>query len=126
MFDRKYLFESLVWIAAFVLSLYAAKWLARQLAPDSVLRLLALAPVACAIGGGMWVELRQIVRMDELQRLTYLIATLSGTMLGMLFCALAYAGEALELWTRVAPIYLLLAIAIGFMGGWIAARRRYG
>ena len=126
MFDRKYLFESLLWIAAFALSMFAAKWLARGFGPDSALRLLALAPVTLAICAGLWVELRQVARMDELQRLTYLVATLSGTMLGMLFCALAYAGEALQLWARVAPIYVLVAMAVGFIAGWIGARRRYG
>jgi hypothetical protein len=126
MFDRKYLYESLIWIAAFVLSLYAAKAFARQLEPDSALRLLALVPVVCAIGGGLWVELRQVGRMDELQRLTYLVATLCGAMFGILFCSVAYAGEALKLWTRIAPIYVMAAMAAGFFVGWIVARRRYG
>jgi fucose permease len=126
MFDRKYLYESALWIAAFALSLFAAKWLARQFAPDSGLRLLALVPVVLAIGGGLWVELRQVGRMDELQRLTYQVATLCGAMLGILFCAIAFTGEALQLWARVAPIWVIASMGAGFLAGWIGARRHYG
>ena len=91
-----------------------------------MLRVLALVPVALAICAGLWVELRQVARMDELQRLIYLAATLSGALLAMLFCSLAYLGEALQLWARVAPIWVLLVMAVGFCGGWLVARRRYG
>ncbi|MGH8481294.1 MAG: hypothetical protein ACRES8_02400 [Nevskiaceae bacterium] len=126
MFSRSYVRESLVWIVAFVLAIEAAKWVAGLFAADSPLRLLALAPVLLAMGAGTWVELRQIARMDELQRLKYLIATVVGAMLAMLFCAVAYVGEALELWARVAPIYAIAALGIGFVAGWIGAQRRYG
>ena len=124
--SRTYLRESLIWIAGFVLAMEASGWLATRLPADSPVRLLALAPVILAMCGAMWVELRLIARMDELQRLTYLIATLSGAMLGMLFCAIAFIGEALKLWERVAPIYTIAAMGVGFVIGLLIARRRYG
>lgn len=126
MFDRKYLRESLFWIVAFVLAFEAAAWLAQHLAPDSPWRVIALAPAAVAIGLGLWTELRQIGRMDELQRQKYLIATLTGSMAGVLFCALAFIGEVLKLWPRVAPIYAIAALGAGFFAGWLGAQRRYG
>jgi len=126
MYDRKYLIESALWIAVFAASVVAVKWAARTLEPDSALRLLVLVPVTLAICAGLWVELRQVARMDELQRLIYLVATLSGALLVLLFCSLAYLGEALKLWPRVAPIWTLLVMVIGFGGGWLVARRRYG
>jgi hypothetical protein len=125
MFGRQYARESLVWIVAFVLTIELAQWLTRLWPEGSALRLLALVPVVVAIGAGLWVELRQIARMDELQRLTYLIATVSGAMFVTLFCAVAYVGEALKLWTRVAPIWAIAALGLGFVVGWLAAKRRY-
>lgn len=126
MFNRRYLGESLAWIAAFVLTLEFAVWLAGRFAPGSSLRLLALAPVTVALAAGLWVELRLIARLDELQRLKYLVATLTGSMLAVLFCSVAYIGEALQLWARVAPIYVIAALGVGFVAGWLGARRRYG
>ncbi|MGQ0585957.1 MAG: hypothetical protein ACT4PK_01985 [Gammaproteobacteria bacterium] len=126
MFSRAYVFESLGWVALFVVAIEASKWVAASVAGESPLRLAALLPVLLVIGLGMWVELRQIARMDELQRLKYLVATLAGAMLAMLFCAVAYVGEALKLWARVAPIYAILALGVGFAIGWYGARRRYG
>lgn len=126
MLSRQYLRESLLWIGAFVLTLEGAGWIAERFAVSSPLRFLALAPVILAILAGLWVELRQVVRMDELQRLTYLIATMTGSMLAVLFCAVAYVGEALQLWARVAPIYAMAALAAGFVLGWAGAKRRYG
>lgn len=126
MLNRRYVGESLAWIVAFVLTMEFADWLAGRFAPGSPLRLLALVPVVVALGAGFWVELRLIARMDELQRLKYLIATLAGSMLAVAFCAVAYIGEALQLWARIAPIHAIGAIGAGFALGWLGARRHYG
>lgn len=126
MYDRKFLGEMLLWVLLFVLAFEAAGWLAGHLAPGSSWRLLALAPAVLGIGGLLWAELRQIARMDELQRQKYLIATMTGSMAGVLFCALAYIGEVLVLWPRVAPIHAIAAMGLGFVAGWAGARRRYG
>jgi len=126
MYDRKFLGESLLWVLVFVLAFEAAGWLAGQLEHGSSWRLLALAPAVLGIGGLLWAELRQVTRMDELQRQKYLIATMTGSMAGVLFCAVAYIGEVLALWPRVASIYALAAMGLGFAAGWAGARRRYG
>lgn len=126
MYDKKFLREMLLWVLVFVLAFEAAGWLASHLERGSSWRLLALAPAVLGIAGMLWSELRQIARMDELQRQKYLVATMSGSMAGVLFCALAYIGEVLALWPRVAPIYAIAAMGLGFVAGWTGARRRYG
>lgn len=125
MFGRIYVRESLLWIVACIASVQLAKWLAGSWPTDSPLRPLAMAPVVAALGAGLWVELRQVGRMDEMHRLIYLFATLTGSMFVMMFCAVAYLGEALHLWARVAPVYAIGALGIGFALGWLGAKRRY-
>ena len=125
MFGRKYFLESLVWIAAFVVSIKLAQWLAQVLPAGSALRLAAIVPVVVALCAGLWVELRQVARMDELHRLMYLVATLTGSMLVILFCAVAHLGEALQLWARVSPIFAIAVLGLGFCVGWFGAKRRY-
>ncbi|MGH8442197.1 MAG: hypothetical protein ACRETF_04760 [Nevskiaceae bacterium] len=126
MISRKYLQESVVWMLAFLLTFALAAWLAKAWPGPSPWRLLVLAPAVAAVCAGLWVELRQVARMDELHRYMYLIATLTGSMLAMLFCAVAYMGEALEFWPRISPIYAVAALGLGFAVGWIGARRRFG
>ena len=125
-FSKSYLRESLIWILAFVLALEAAKWGAARIDAGAPLRVFVMLPVLLAMCAGLWVELRQVARMDELQRMKYLVATLAGSMLAVLFCAVATLGEALHLWARVAPIYAIVALAAGFVVGLIAAQRHYG
>ena len=125
MFGRRYFWESAAWVVAFVIAVLLAQRLARQWPVDAPWRALALLPVVAAMAVGTWVELRQIARMDELHRLMYLIATLTGAMFAILFSAVASLGELLELWPRVGPIYVILAMGFGFAVGWLAARRRY-
>jgi hypothetical protein len=125
MFGRRFFWEWLAWVVPFVVTVAVAKDLARLWPEGSPWRVLALAPAVAAMSAGMWVELRQIARMDELHRLMYLIATLTGSMFAILFCAMAYIGEALQFWERVAPIYVIAALGVGFAVGWVAARRRY-
>jgi hypothetical protein len=124
MFGRAYVRESLLWIVAFVLTFEGSAWLAGQW-PESPWRVLALAPTVLVLCAALWVEMRQIARMDELQRLLYLAATLTGSMVAVLFAAVAYMGEALELWARVAPIWVIAALGAGFVLGYVGARRRF-
>lgn len=126
MFDRKYLRESALWIAAFIFTLEGASWVAARFEPGSPLRFVALTPFVPVLGAGLWVELRQVARMDEFQRLIYLTATLTGSMCAVLFCSVATLGEVLQLWPRVSPVYGLSALFVGFALGWIGAKRRYG
>jgi hypothetical protein len=79
MFGRKYVIESAIWIVAFVAAIKFAQWLAELWPADSPLRPLAIVPAVLALCAGMWVELRQVVRMDELQRHIYLVATMTGS-----------------------------------------------
>lgn len=125
MFGRKYVWESLLWIVPFLLAVELSQWLAEAWPAGSRWRALALAPAVAALAVGLWVELRQIARMDELQRLIYLAATLTGSMAAVMFCAVAYLGEALHLWARVAPIYAIAALATGFVLGLAVAKRRF-
>lgn len=125
MFGKRYFWESAVWVVAFVAAMELAQWLARLWPEGSAWRLLGLVPVVAAMGLGTWVELRQIARMDELHRLMYLVATMTGAMLGILFCAVATVGEILKLWPRVMPIWAVAALGLGFAIGWFAAKRRY-
>jgi hypothetical protein len=125
MFGRTYVRESLLWIVACILAMEVAKWLAGALPAESSWRPLAIAPVVLALCAGLWVELRQVVRMDEMQRFIYLVATLTGAMFVMMFSAVAYTGEALKLWPRVAPVYAIGALGLGFWLGWLGAKRRY-
>lgn len=126
MLARRYVRESVLWIAAFVLAFELSEWLARLWPVGSPWRLLALAPTVAALAAGLWVELRLVARMDELQRLVYLVAALTSAMAVVLFCAVAYIGEVLQLWSRVAPIYAIAALGLGFGLGWFGAKRRFG
>ncbi len=125
MISRKYVQESALWMLAYLVTFAAAAVLAKRWPSESPWRLLTLVPAVAAVCAGLWVELRQVARMDELHRHMYLIATLTGSMFAMLFCAVAYMGEALELWQRVSPIYAVAALGVGFVAGWIGARRRF-
>jgi hypothetical protein len=125
MISKRYLSESLLWIAAFVIVLQGVLWGAERLGPGTGVRSLLLIPVAVVLGIGLWVELRQIRRMDELHRLMYLIATLTGSMLAVTFCAIAYLGEVLVGWPRVAPIFVIAVLGGGFVIGSLGAYRYY-
>jgi len=125
MINRKYLQESALWMLAYLVTFAAAAWVAKRWPGESPWRLLTLAPAVAAVCAGLWVELRQVARMDELHRHMYLVATLTGSLFAMLFCAVAYMGEALALWARVSPIWAVAALGVGFVAGWIGARRRF-
>lgn len=125
MFGRRYFWESALWVIAFIATIELAGWLAQRWPGDAPWRVLAIVPVIFAMAAGTWVELRQVARMDELQRQIYLVATVTGAMLMIFFCGVAYVGEALQLWARVAPIYAILALGVGFVIGYYGARRRY-
>ena len=125
MINRKYVQESALWMLAFLLTFALSAWLAKRWPDPSPWRLLILVPAIAAICAGLWVELRQVARMDELHRHMYLVATLTGSMFAMLFCAVAYMGEALELWPRISPIWAVAALGAGFVAGWAGARRRF-
>lgn len=125
MFDRQYVRESVIWIAICIAGVEGVKFFEGLFPPDSAYRFLAILPVVIGLGIGLWVELRQVARMDELQKQIYLAATLTGSMTMMMVCSVAYIGEALKLWARMAPIYAVLALGAGFALGLIVAKRRY-
>lgn len=125
MFGRRYLKESILWMLAFLATFTLSAVLARHWPGPSPWRLVLLAPPVAAVCAGLWVELRMVARMDELHRHMYLIATLTGSMVSMLFCSIAYMGEALQVWERVSPLYAVAALGVGFVAGWIGARRRF-
>lgn len=123
--DKRYVRDTVLWILAFIITLQAAGQLADMLKRASLWPELALLPIMLALAGGMWIELRQIRRLDELQRSIYLVATLSGSMSVLALVSIAYVGEVLVGWSRLSPVFYLGAMGAGFLIGWVVASRRY-
>lgn len=125
MFGRRYVQESILWMFAFLLTFTLSALAAKHWPGPSPWRFALLVPPVAAVCAGLWVELRMVARMDELHRHMYLIATLTGSMAAVLFCSVAYMGEKMQLWERVSPLYAGAALGLGFLAGWIGARRRF-
>lgn len=126
LFDRTYVRETILWMALMMLGFIATFWMIKHFEVGSPWRYVGLAPYVFTMAGMYWTELRQIRRMDELQRQIYLVGTLSGSIFFMTFCATAWVGEVMQLWPRVAPIWGMAAMGAGFGLGLGIARRYYG
>lgn len=125
LYDRRYWKESLLWGLPYVLGCILVFSAREQLAVGDPLRILLAVPVLALAGLGLWVELRQIRRFDELQRRIYGEAWLHGGVAGMVGCLLTVLLEGFVGPPEQAPLWVLLAMALGFCVGWARAARRY-
>lgn len=125
MYDRRYWKEYLVWLALFLLLVCANSVLLRQLPDGSPWRLLTLLPVFVAMAAGLWIELRQFRRYDELQRRIYLEAMLVSGVATIGFCVTAMLLEQVMGWPRLSPLWTLVVLTTAFAVGLIVAYRRY-
>lgn len=124
--DRRYVRDTILWIAGFVLLFTGIGHFADRLPPGSGMRYLLLLPLLVALAFAVRIELRLIASFDERERTIYLIAGLTGSMCGIFGAAVALIGETLSLWDRVSPLTLIAVMSAGFLAGAIGASRRYG
>jgi hypothetical protein len=125
MYDRRYWLEFAIWFSAYVVLLILTSMLVQRLPDDSPWRLAAAIPVCAVALSGLWPELRQVRRFDEMQRAIYQEATLAGFWSG---CTIAATAALLEVFgglPPVPPVWILLGMGLGFGAGFLNALRRY-
>jgi hypothetical protein len=121
----RYWLEASAWAVAWILVLVVILRLELLLAEGSPWRWVLLCAIAPPVMAGLWVELRQIRRMDELQRQIYLEAQLCAVFALVLTFVFAYMAEVLVHTPRWNPVLFLLVYLGAFLVGWWRASRRY-
>jgi hypothetical protein len=125
LYDRRYWKEYGLWFLLFILVMELVVRAVQDLPPQDPRRWAAVGPVLAAIGAGFWVELRNLRRLDELQRLIYLEAMFASCVLAIGWCALQLVLEFVLGYARLSPAWTMLVLGGGFGLGWIIARRRH-
>lgn len=126
MYDRRYWRESGIWVAVYLGLVLLTAGGIRELPEDSAWRYPAMLPLFAAACAGFWIELRQLRRLDELQRAIYFEASLAALWLTMAVAIGAFFLEELGGLPRISPVWLLMSLLAGFLIGYLNARRRYG
>lgn len=117
LYGRRYWAEYLIWFLVFVGTIALSRLASERLPAESPLRLASLVPPALAVLGGFWVELRNLRRIDELQRTMYLESLLYGMVATVLFCALAFLLETMIGLPRVSPMWVIVVNGVGCLVG---------
>jgi hypothetical protein len=125
LYDRRYWKEYGLWFLLFILVMELVVRAVQDLPPQDPRRWAAVGPVLAAIGAGFWIELRNLRRLDELQRLIYLEAMYASCVLAIGWCALQLVLEFVLGYARLSPAWTMLVLGGGFGLGWIIARRRH-
>jgi hypothetical protein len=125
LYDRRYWKEYGLWFVLFLLVMEVVVRAVQGLPQADPRRWAAVLPVLAAIGAGFWIELRNLRRLDELQRLIYLEAMFASCVLAIGWCALQLVLEHVLGHARLSPAWTLLVLGLGFGLGWIIARRRH-
>jgi hypothetical protein len=125
MYGRQFWKDYALWFALFFGALQLAYWLAHDLPEAHPLRWIALLPLGVATVGGLWIELRNLRRLDELQRLIYLEATTISVGFVASWSVAAMLMEIFLKLPRPAPHWTLLVLGIGFLVGLLISRRQH-
>lgn len=125
LYGRRYWKEYALWFVVFVGALQAAYLWAADLPQGHLLRWAALLPVAVATAGGIWVELRNLARLDELERLIYLEAMTVAGFFIMSWNAALLLMESLVGLPRPSAAWNLGVMGLGFCVGFLIAKRRH-
>lgn len=124
-FDRVHLIGNVLWILAFLALVMLARTQATALAAGSRERIvLALLPAAPLLAGVL-LEIRYLLRLDELQLRIWLFALIGGTYCSMSVALVAWLLESLAGLPRIAPYTLFLVFAVTTWLGYFVARWRY-
>ncbi len=124
-FDRIQIVGSLVAIAAFVALVALARHRIPQLATDDPQRLLlALAP-AVPMLTGIGLEIRYLLRLDELQLRIAIGALVAGSYCGISVGLVAFLLEELAGVPRLSPAVICGVFGVATWLGWLLARLRY-
>ena len=124
-YGRRYLKEYAIWFAVFIGLMVAVKRGLHWFPSDSPARLVLVVLPVLAAGGGFWVELRNLRRIDELQQRIYLESLFVGSFFLMAFCIGAAMAEIVLQMPRVSPLGPVFAMAFGCGVGIVVSRRRY-
>ena len=125
MYDRRYWREWGIWFLAYFVLILLTSAVVTRLPEDGAWRLVATLPVCAVALSGLWAELRQVRRFDEMQRAVYLEASLAGFWTAMAILATTALLEVFAGTPPLAPLWVLLGTGIGFGGGYLNAIRRY-
>lgn len=124
-YGRRYWKEYAIWFVVFIGLMLAVKRGLRWLPSDSPARLALIVLPVLAAGGGFWVELRNLRRLDELQQRIYLEALFIGSFFLIAFCVGAAMTEIVLGLPRLSPLGPVFAMAFGCGIGLFVAKRRY-
>lgn len=124
-YGRRYWKEYAIWFVVFIGLMVAIKRGLHGLPSDSPARLALVVLPVLAAGGGFWVELRNLRRIDELQQRIYLESLFVGSFFLIAFCIGAAMAEIVLQMPRVSPIGAVFAMAFGCGIGVVVSRRRY-
>jgi predicted neutral ceramidase superfamily lipid hydrolase len=124
-YTRLYWKEYAVWFALFMAAMVMVKKLSHWFPDDSPFRLLLIVLPTLAAFGGFWVELRNLRRIDELQRRIYLESLFVGQVFLVAFCVAAAMAELVIGLPRFSPLAYVFAQAAGSGIGLLVARQRY-
>ncbi len=125
MYDRRYWREWGIWFIAYLILIVLTSALVKRLPEGGPWRIVAAIPVCAVALSGLWAELRQVRRFDEMQRAVYLEAILAGFWTGIAIAVTAALLEVVAGMPRLFPIWILLGMGVGFGAGYLNAVRRY-
>lgn len=124
-YSRRYWKEYAIWFLVFIGLMIAVKRTLHWFPGDSPARYALVVLPVLAAGGGFWVELRNLRRIDELQQRIYLESLFVGSFFLMAFCVGAAMAEIVLGLPRISPLGPVFAMAFGCGVGLVIARRRY-
>ena len=125
MFDRSYWFWMGGWSLVFLGLVLGLDLLAGQLGAHDPRRWLLMVPVLAVTAIGLRLELRQLRRLDELQRQMYLEAALTALIVTLGYSSAVLVLERFAAMAAPSQAWTMLVIGAAFVVGLLLARRRY-
>ncbi|HEY0974253.1 MAG TPA: hypothetical protein VGE57_07150 [Solimonas sp.] len=125
MFDRSYWFWMGGWSLVFLGLVLSLDLLAGQLGAHDPRRWLLMVPVLAVTAIGLRLELRQLRRLDELQRQMYLEAALTALIVTLGYSSAVLVLERFAAMAAPSQAWTMLVIGAAFVVGLLLARRRY-
>ena len=124
-YSRRYWKEYAIWFVVFLSAMFLVKRATLWFPADSPARIALVVLPVLAAGGGFWVELRNLRRIDELQQRIYLESLFVGSFFLIAFCVGAAMAEIVLQMPRMSPLGPVFAMAFGCGIGLVIAKRRY-
>lgn len=129
MFDqplpRRYIWGTYAWIGAFMLMLLLLPRFTDGLAAGSPARIVVSLLPLLVLGFAFRLDFDLFRKLDEMQRQMMLESLSIGFYFMILACGAGLMLETFAGLPRMSPMVVMAASAIGGLGGWLIARRKY-